>query len=301
MPCYRPLKAYYTSHINGATGKRYLTFNHQNQAPGYSHLTLPCGRCVGCRLERSRQWAIRCMHEASLHEHNAFITLTYDDDNLATLPGAEDGHPSLQPSHFVNFMKRLRHFRPPGVRFFHCGEYGDKTLRPHHHALLFNCDFPDKLPLAVAGKGRSYLSDELTRLWGHGHTFIGEVTFESASYVARYSMKKVYGPEAADHYMGRQPEYLTMSRRPGIATNYLDKYVREIYNRDSCIVNSKEVKPPKFYDAKFEKMNPAAAAHIKHARQEAAKLNPDNTPDRRTVKERLTIYRLNKAKERAKI
>ena len=196
MPCFRPLKAYYTDHINTSTGKRYISFNHQNQAPGYNHLTLPCGRCIGCRLERSRQWAIRCMHEARLHDHNCFITLTYDDEHLATLPGAEDGHPSLEPSHFVNFMKRLRHKKGPGIRFFHCGEYGDKTNRPHHHALLFNCDFPDKLQtsLSNAAQYRTYLSEQLSQLWGHGHTYLSDATFESASYVARYSLKKSTDP-----------------------------------------------------------------------------------------------------------
>lgn len=302
MPCFHPLRAYYTDHTNPSTGKRYLTFDHHNQAQGYSHLTLPCGRCIGCRLERSRQWAIRCMHEASLHEHNAFVTLTYNDEHLATLPGADEGHPSLYPSHFTNFMKRLRHSRGPGVRFFHCGEYGDKTNRPHHHALLFNCSFPDKLPTTLPGNTnyRTYISADLTQLWGHGHTYLSDVTFESASYVARYSLKKVYGEGADDWYMGRRPEYLTMSRRPGIATDYFNKFYREIYMRDSCILNGREVKPPKFYDLKYEKMNPAAAAAVMYHREQQAKQNPDNTPQRRLTKERIARHNARKARERAK-
>ena len=120
---------------------------------------LPCGRCIGCKLERARQWAVRCMHEAALHEANCFVTLTYEDDKLPP-----DG--GLRPRDFVLFMKRLRKRYGNGIRFFHCGEYGEKFLRPHHHVLLFNHDWPDKRVCRTSKSGESlYSSGELESLW----------------------------------------------------------------------------------------------------------------------------------------
>ena len=136
MPCYKPLKAYYSKDVN-ESGKRSLVFTSE-KALLPVELMVPCGRCIGCRLDRSLQWAMRCVHEASMHEDNCFITLTFDDDHL--------GDGSLKVSDFQNFMKRLRQaIAPKKVRFFHCGEYGAKLSRPHHHACLFGFDFPDKV------------------------------------------------------------------------------------------------------------------------------------------------------------
>jgi len=148
------------------------------------------------------------MHEASLHERNCFITLTYDDAHLPV--GG-----SLVPEHFVLFMKRLRFKYGDGIRFFHCGEYGERLGRPHHHCLLFNHDFSDKVVLRGSGVSQLFSSVELDGLWPYGFSSIGTCTFQSAGYIARYTLKKVKGPGAVYHYKGRVPEYLTMSRRPG--------------------------------------------------------------------------------------
>ena len=136
MPCYRPIKGYRSRRLNAETGKRPVVFNPRD---GFydQPVDLPCGQCIGCRLERSRQWAIRCVHEASLHERNCFITLTYRDECLPT-------NGSLDLDAFQKFMKRLRRRFGEGVRFFHCGEYGENFGRPHYHAILFNLDFSDK-------------------------------------------------------------------------------------------------------------------------------------------------------------
>jgi len=80
MPCYYPIKGY-KSKKREPSGKRKIVF-YAHQGLVDMPVTIPCGRCVGCRLERSRQWAMRCMHEASLHEENIFITLTYNPENL---------------------------------------------------------------------------------------------------------------------------------------------------------------------------------------------------------------------------
>ena len=133
MPCYTPLKGW-RSQERTESGKRAITFRLRE---GYADMPVdvPCGQCIGCRLERSRQWAVRCMHEASLYENNCFITLTYNEDHIPS-----DG--SLKKDHFQKFMKRLRKKFGAGIRFFHCGEYGAELSRPHYHAILFNFDPP---------------------------------------------------------------------------------------------------------------------------------------------------------------
>lgn len=109
MPCYRPVKAFYGERL--ASGKRAIVFS-SGQAQSCLPLKLPCGACVGCRLERARQWAMRCMDEASLHKENSFITLTFNDANLPM-------NRSLDVGIFQKFMKRLRkEVAPLRLRFF---------------------------------------------------------------------------------------------------------------------------------------------------------------------------------------
>jgi len=196
------------------------------------------------------------MHEAQLHEENAFITLTYDKENLP-----QDS--SLNKQHFQDFMKRLRFkLDPQKIRFFHCGEYGENFARPHYHAIIFGYGFPDRELLQDTGEQKLYISPLLTSVWGKGFTTVGEATFDSAAYVARYIVKKQTGDAADDHYwkidertgeaVKVEPEYITMSRRPGIASAWYEKYGQEVYPSDSVITNGHEVKPPRFYDKLFE-------------------------------------------------
>ena len=144
MPCFGPLVAYYAAEVS-ESGKRRLVFDKRHSHSGVK-IQLPCGQCIGCRLERSRQWAIRCMHEKSLYSLSSFLTLTYDDDHLPP-------NGTLVKRDFQLFMKRLRWEMGDGIRFFACGEYGDGNLRPHYHALLFNVDFPDKRKCGVGKNG----------------------------------------------------------------------------------------------------------------------------------------------------
>ena len=193
----------------GSDGKKVISFVNDLKH-SWVPMKLPCGRCVGCRLERSKQWAIRCVHESQLYKDNCFITLTFDNDHL-------DEDSSLQLRDFQLFMKRLRkQFVPPNpyeegsieyddfqqshaIRFFHCGEYGELNKRPHHHAIIFNFDFDDKY-LWKRGTNPLWRSPTLEKLWPYGMSSIGKVTFESAAYVARYVMKKVNGELADEHY-----------------------------------------------------------------------------------------------------
>ena len=165
-------------------------------------------------------------------------------------------------------MKRLR-ISHPGVRFFQCGEYGESLGRPHHHALLFNCWFPDSRHHKTRGDVKLYTSRELEDLWTHGQCSVGAVTFESAAYIARYSMKKMYGSEA--NYGGRVPEYLTMSRRPGIGSGFYDKFRSDMYPNDEVVVRGVRCRPPRYYDNLVERDTPVSFARLKARRRAVAK------------------------------
>lgn len=277
MPCYSPMKGYRSRERN-PTGKRSIVFNIQD---GYLDMpvTLPCGQCIGCRLERSRQWAIRCVHEAQLYERNCFITLTYNDENLPS-----DG--SLKKTEFQKFMKRLRKEYGDGIRYFHCGEYGERFQRPHYHACLFNFDFDDRVLFQERDGVRLYVSASLARLWPFGFSTIGDVTFESAAYVARYITKKITGDQAADHYGSRTPEYITMSRRPGIGRPWLERFSADVYPSDHVVLRGKQLRPPKYYDNIFELEDPTTFAKVVRKRLAAVQDSEWNqTPERLAVRE----------------
>nr|AVQ10207.1 replication protein VP4 [Gokushovirinae environmental samples] len=292
MPCYSPLTAYYSREI-GKSGKRGITFSRSASFSGQP-LKLPCGQCVGCRLERSRQWAMRCMHEKRFHEFSWFVTLTYDDDHLP-----KDG--SLVKSDFQKFCKRLRFHRHP-FRFYMCGEYGEKNRRPHYHMILYGMDFPDKRFYKKAGESTLYTSVELSEIWQNGFVVIGDVTFESCAYVARYVVDKMTGPKAESWYSWVDddgvvhsvlPEYNDMSRRPGIGQKYFEKYGAEVYAHDRVVINGREVRPPRFYDVKLDAIDPKRMEVLKRKRRRMALLHrEDNTPERRRVRERVVELNL---------
>lgn len=277
MPCDSPLKGYRSKAVN-PSGKRSIVFNPKE---GFYDLPMdiPCGRCDGCKLERSRQWACRCLLEARESDWNCFITLTYDEDHLP-----EDG--SLKKVDFQDFMKRLRErvqrepseFRkdPGPVRYLHCGEYGHKFARPHYHALLFNCDFADKKLWKRENDNPVFTSVTLEKLWPSGFSTIGALTFESAAYVARYTLKKHHGAAKEFLYEGKQEEYATMSRRPGIGQRFYEKYKKEIFRNDFLVLRGIKMMPPKFFAGKFELESPAEYARVKARRKYLAGKNPEN-------------------------
>nr|QJB19351.1 MAG: replication initiator protein [Microvirus sp.] len=299
MTCYFPLQAYRGKHLT-EKGKRSIVFNPKDAfcTSKSFQVTLPCSQCIGCRLERSRQWAVRCVHESKLHKHNQFVTLTYDN---AHLPSDN----SLNVRHFQLFMKRLRKHFGEGIRFFHCGEYGDKYKRPHYHACIFNLNITDKKLHTTTAQGHKlFTSDIISSIWGKGYVLIGDVTFDSAAYVARYIMKKVTGDASLHHYTdidvstgeiisSRKPEYTTMSRRPGIAKGWYDRYKSEVFPRDYVVINNKKIKPPKFYLNQLELTDPEAFLRLKGNRIRQAKLfADDNTPERLAVKHEVKRLRI---------
>lgn len=290
MACYHPLTAYARTRKNG---KRAIVFADDHVRPwiikdGYlfeEKLLIPCGQCLGCRIDYSREWAIRCMLEASLYDNetnpgkNYFLTLTYHDDFL---PAGKLLRPSLKPDDLTKFMKDLRrqleyHFNWQGVRFYACGEYGEKFKRPHFHIILFNMP---KLPLKYYRTNFEgnilYNCDFISKVWGKGHAVIGEVNFHTCAYVARYMTKKHKGEES-DYYEneGIEPEFSRCSRRPGIGYQYYEEHKDRFYLSDEISVPKGDgtvlkVHPPEFYDRLYDIDSPDDMRSIKDKRKEAA-------------------------------
>lgn len=285
MPCYHPISAWQLLNVKTKNGKPSISFKNPYARPSKDRvgIQVPCGQCIGCRLERSRQWAIRCVHEAYGHENNAFITLTYSPENLP--PGGS--LPNYEGGDFQLFMKRLRKaVSPVKIRFFSCGEYGEKNERPHYHACIFGYDFPDKVLYTVRDGCRLYRSPMLEKIWNLGFATVGDVTFESAAYVARYVTKKITGGLAEDHYKGKNPEYTTMSRRPGIGKGWYDEFKGDVFPCDNVVIRGKIMRPPRFYDKKLEVDNPEMLASIKLKRKaKALAAADDNTAARLKAKE----------------
>lgn len=296
MVCYHPILAYRSqAGRDPETGKWPIVFNKK---AGYEDMPveIPCGQCIGCRLEKSRVWAMRCMHESTLYGKNSFVTLTYDDAHLP-----ENG--SLRPRDMTLFLKLLRkRLGDEKIRYFQAGEYGDLYLRPHHHILLFGY-YPDDAKFYRNRNGYPYYSsDFLKDIWKNGNVLVGNLTFESAAYTARYCLKKVTGKEAEAHYsrVNKIPEYVTMSRRPGIGKEWFKKYYSDIYESIPgqsrvYIRGDKYGRPPRFYDDLYDRLGSQCHDNlldIKAARAEFSKLNPDNTYSRLKVREKITLKKI---------
>lgn len=298
MSCYHPLKAYARMREDG---KRDIVFVDNNDLPSYSRdghlfyekLLVPCGQCIGCRLEYSRQWAIRCVLEAKQWKNNYFLTLTYDDEHLPITNTAvcdlngefvgEFENFSLFPDHLTKFMKDLRrqleyHYNWQGVRFYACGEYGSKTQRPHYHLILFNMpDLKDLTLYKTNFQGdHLYNSDFIDKIWNKGYSVLANVSFDTCAYVARYMLKKHKGKDS-DFYdrNGILPEFSRCSRRPGIAFSYFDREKSRIYSLDEIIITdgkgqAKRVRPPQYYDRLYDICDPDDLKAVKLKRKATA-------------------------------
>lgn len=177
-----------------------------------------CGQCFNCRVNQRRIWTHRLMLEAKDHAESCFVTLTYDEDHLP-----EDR--SLSPDHLRNYLKRLRKkLDPIKLRYFACGEYGDKTDRPHYHLALFGTVGCRKGITAPNRNGECCETcDTQRRIWGYGNVFIGQLTEQSAAYIVGYVVKKITNPMGKEELAGRHPEFARMSNRPGIGAGFMDE------------------------------------------------------------------------------
>ena len=270
MSCYHPIKAWIVTHLDG---KRHISFRDPTIAAAARHssvveTSLPCGRCMGCRIKKAVEWTLRLKHEASQHSENCFITLTYNDEHLPIINGV----PSLPlyTFDFQPFLKRLRKNTGKRIRFFMCSEYGSKTERPHYHALLFGYCPHDLVRWSHEDGHWLYRSKELEDAWSDldplgsgqktpiGFVTVGQLCDETVRYVARYTLKKLDGVMSTVWLGSRQPDYIRMSLKPGIGAEWLDRFHRDVYKvdlmdgqvyKDSVTLDgAREVKPPRYYD-----------------------------------------------------
>lgn len=291
MPCFKPLDAWQKAGGGKPAFSASAVYN--------KYIQLPCGQCSGCRLERARQWALRCMNEASCWDYNSFVLCTYSDDNLPA-------NGSLVKKHHQDFIKRLRdRLDYPPMKFYMCGEYGDTYGRPHYHYLLFGIDFADKVFHQTTPSGyKLYTSALLDDIWGHGHCNIGSVTFDSACYTAKYIMKKttgkgaidaynIYDPETGEVLSEIEPEFNCMSRSSGIGKEYFERFAADIYPRDLMVVNGVKCRPPRYYDIRYSIDDPLGLAWIKELRRREARVI---TPEELAAKEYVVGVRLSRSK-----
>lgn len=272
-------------------------FSPRGSYEGAVPFSIGCGQCAACRLAKAGQWATRCVHEASLWEQNHFVTATYAPEFLpADL--------SVSKRAMQLFLKRVRKEFGPGVRFFLCGEYGERLGRPHYHAILFNLELNDRVLWRSTETG-SYLyrSATMERLWPFGAVEVGAVTHESAGYVARYAMKKVSGDRAAEHYRRTEldletgelrswsiePEFLLMSRRPGIGAGWFDRFKSDAFPSDFVVVNGQKVPVPDYYKWKLSESEQVVVTRGRRERARAHAAN--NTESRLLVRDECSRLR----------
>lgn len=250
-------------------------------------------------MDKAKDWATRCMHEAQMHEHSSFITLTYSDEHLP-----EDYSVSVREMQL--FMKRLRFEITTRIRFFAVGEYGDKNLRPHYHALIFGYDFPDRVIYARTKDGIRYTSEQLNRLWGLGRNELGTLTIKSANYVARYSFKKQGGDNAAKHYLRThpvtgltvqaKPEFAIQSRRPGIGSTWFDKYKADCFPSDFLVVEGRQTAVPSYYLRKLTEEDQKQVQQKRKMASVKPALKANRTPERLAVREEIHDDRVSRLK-----
>ncbi len=306
MPCVSPLRGY--KHVDGSwRSKRDNTIGK---------MSVKCGACIGCRTARRKVWAARIMHEAATYKNNSFLTLTYRDLSQCTDKQKEknshvpnDG--SLVKSHHQKFLKRLReHYGDRRIRYYHCGEYGDDNNRPHYHTCLFNVAFDDEQLYSQNHGYPLFTSETLEQLWGYGFATVGNLTFESASYVAGYILKKMTGAKADDHYLRYDehgnpywilPEYATMStgtkKGEGIGADWLRAYHEDVFPSDTLPVPGVGVIRgiPRYYESLMENIDPTALDDAKTIRATYAREHPDEfSPER--LHSKYLIYKANQRK-----
>lgn len=315
MPCYHPLKAFQIGfNPSGKPKYKICSYDVQyvyvkddmcfcsdvcNPFSGFrlveDFIEIPCGKCIGCRLQQSREWATRIMLEAQDHDESWFVTLTYDDEHVPEIEFVKDVDSdtgelldtgrllTLCKRDLQLFNKRLRkHFSDDKIRFFACGEYGESTARPHYHSIYFGLHIKDLQFFKMSKLGDKYfISDTLTRLWGKGHVLLAQVTWESAAYVARYVTKKLTGDAAKFWYddIGLTPPFTVMSRRPGIASRYFDENSSELLRFDGGYISTKKgsvnFPNPKYFKRKLDLLFPEEYAIIKSQKVQNARLKSE--------------------------
>lgn len=277
MPCYHPVEAFDVSEDQfDLFSKRVLSFHLPSDPEVYKYfvrqgrrLLLPCRKCVGCRLSKSREWANRAVLEQLYHEESWFLTLTYDDEHLPPAFPVDPAtgeilsiHATLVKRDLQNFMKRLRFNSGQKIRYFASGEYGSETYRPHYHLLLFGLHLDDLEIINHSFDGTPYfVSDFISKCWPFGIHILGRVTWQSAAYVARYTMKKAthgYDPRYYE-VAGIEPEFQLVSRKPGLGRFYYDDHP-ELFDYSSFSVSTPsgglKMYPPAYFKKLYSQDHP---------------------------------------------
>lgn len=204
---------------------------------------VPCGQCINCRLNKARMWSIRIMHECKKYDKTVFLTLTYDEEHLPA-------RGSLVKKHLQDFMKRFRFNHGKKVRYYACGEYGDHTARPHYHIAFFGVGYDDFYNLKPAKKG-GYQAR--CKEWPYGLVHIGELTIDSANYVAGYVLKKQTGKQRQVYVdLGVVPPFCVMSRRPGIGADFADENAEQFRRFGYVIAKGAKYALPRFYRERLQ-------------------------------------------------
>ena len=307
MPCYAPMLAFQNRFVkeplrfvgrkhyrieDGSDPYRSEYYQNLIKNDKFVPICLPCGRCIHCRLQNSKEKAIRAVHESTLYRENCFVTLTYNPKSVPS-----DG--SIRPRDMQLFIKRLRRYFPK-IKFktFGCAEYGEKLSRPHYHLCIFGLDFADKKFWRFSENDWSkdkwpvYRSAILEKLWSNpltgeslGFCEIGTLTFESAAYVARYVVKKVNGEMKEEHYDGRLPERIICNSK-GIGLRWLEKFSDEVINNDGVYRDGIIEKMPRYYEKKLEERFPEKIALVKAARlAKVSEIDIDGTEKRLAVRQ----------------
>lgn len=262
MPCADPIPAYRPG-IGGP-----LKFQQPKDGRAYTPIHIPCGYCILCREEQARQWAVRITHEAQAHKENSFVTLTYSDEHLPE-------HRSLNYEHLQKFWKRLRKSLGT-LRYYAVGEYGDKSLRPHYHAVIFGQAFTKNRIIIRTEPHLLWTSPTLENHWGLGTVSVGALTFQTARYTASYVTKKLRSKQQyvrIDETTGElvplvQPRPF-MSRN--IAKNWWNQYGKYVEDHDFVVINGQRQKPPKAYDRWLTEKDKEKMEEIKKERMQHAK------------------------------
>lgn len=312
MPCYHPLIRVVSlseKPIKAKDGHKYRKgqiikphdlyekLEELKNNPKIQYDIIPCGKCIGCRLEYSREWANRGYLESKLYDENWFVTITYDENNLTTpeeittsdgisyTQEEEEWKGTLVPEELTQFIKNVRQkwkrkFNKDGIRFMACGEYGEKGERPHYHVIFFNMHIPTETlyDTKIINNNVYYKCHLLDECWNNkGFVEVSEATWNDIAYTARYITKKINGSESEYIYAekGQIKEFFRVSRMPGIGEPYFEKNWKEIYKNDEIIVKNLQgiiaSKPPKYFDKLYEKKDPKGYEKIKIKRRKAAK------------------------------
>lgn len=244
----------------------------------YYPTLLPCGKCIGCRLDKSREWALRCMMELKSQEGLAFfLTLTYNENKVPVsyYPDPDTGEAlpcyTLRLDDLQRFWKRLRKALPDTkIRYFASGEYGKDTWRPHYHAIVYGFRPSDLVVTQVNETGNYYDSDKIRSIWANGNIVIADVTFDTCAYVARYTAKKNMTIE--DGFFEKhnlEKPFLVMSRRPGIGWSYMEEH-RQYFELDRIYVggeNPVDGTLPRSFLRKLEEVDPVIYEQVKARRE----------------------------------